>query len=193
MNKGHFIKYNFIIPETTKHSSYTYQKLFRALYGYTQNVTKSNGKTYKYHRKGILSDIPYIRPGKNCVIIPPKSFAPLDTFFKTGKNPTHFWKTKGNWKAVFYMDEKVLEESQVIAALKELISRSFQSGVEDVPIPDLNLLAERAAGGTQVSAEKAKLAVSEAEKIVNQPWFKDVYSKDAELKKFYESYKALKG
>jgi len=191
--KGHFIQYKFIIPETTKHSSYNYQKLFRALYGYTQNVTKSNGKTYKYHRKGILSDIPYIRPGKNCVIIPPKSFAPLDAFFKTGKNPTHFWKTKGNWKAVFYMDEKNLEESQVIAALKELITRMFQPGYDEVQTPDLNSLAARAAAGESVSADKAKLAVSEAEKVVNQPWFKDVYSKDAGLKKFYENYKALKG
>ena len=191
--KGHFIQYKFIIPENTKHSSYNYQKLFRALYGYTQNVTKSNGKTYKYRRRGILSDIPYIRPGKNCVIIPPKSFAPLDAFFKTGKNPTHFWKTKGNWKAVFYMDEKNLEESQVIAALKELVERIFQVGYEDVSVPHLAVLAERAGKGEQVSAEKSKLALSEAEKIVGQQWFKEVYSKDPELKKFYESYKQLKG
>src|SRR3989344_3839606 len=157
MYKGHFIKYNFIIPETTKHSSYTYQKLFRALYGYTQNVTKSNGKTYKYHRKGILSDIPYIRPGKNCVIIPPKSFAPLETFFKTGKNPTHYWKTKGNWKAVFYFEEKDLEENSVITALKELTERLFQKGYDDVTVPDLNTLAEKLSKGEQPSAEKVKL------------------------------------
>ncbi len=193
MYKGHFIQYKFIIPENTKHSSYTYQKLFRALYGYTQNVTKSNGKTYKYHRRGVLSDIPYIRPGKNCVIIPPKSFGPLDIFFKTGKNPTHFWKSKGNWKAVFYMDEKILEESQIIAALKGMIERCFQQGYENVPVPDINALAERSASGVQVSQEKIKLAVAEAEKVVSQQWFKDLYSKDAELKKFYESYKALKG
>ncbi len=189
---GHFIQYKFIIPESTKHSSYTYQKLFRALYGYTQNVTKSNGKTYKYHRRGILSDIAYIRPGKNCVIIPPKSFAPLDTFFKTGKNPTHYWKTKGNWKAVFYMDEKNLEESQVITALKELIGRLFQKGYDDVSVPDLLMLAEKAGRGDQPTQDKVKAALSEAEKVVSSPWFKEIYQKDNGLRKFFESYRQLK-
>jgi len=190
--KGYFIQYKFIIPENTKHSSYTYQKLFRALYGYMQNVTKSNGRTYHYHRKGILSEIPYIRPGKNCVIIPPKSFAQLDTFFKTGKNPTHYWRTKGNWKAVFYMDEKDLDDSQVILAVKEQIARLFQNNHEEVPVPDIRMLSEKATLGEQLSAEKVKLAVCEAEKVVSGPWFKDIYSRDPELKKFYESYKALK-
>ena len=193
LSKGYFIQYKFIIPENVKHSSYTYQKLFRALYGYTQNVTKSNGKTYKYHRKGILSEIPYIRPGKNCVIIPPKSFAPLDTFFKTGKNPAHYWRVKGNWKAVFYMDEKDLDESQVIAAIKDQVGRTFQAGVEDTPVPDINALAERVAQGVQIQQEKVKLAVNDAEKIISGPWFKDIYMKDKDLKKFYDSYKALKG
>ncbi len=193
MLKGFFIQYKFIIPETTKHSSYTYQKLFRALYGYTQNVTKSNGKTYHYHRKGILSEIPYIRPGKNCVIIPPKSFGSLDTFFKTGKNPAHYWRSKGNWKAVFYMDEKDLDENQVIGAIKEQISRSFQEGIEVVPVPNLDGLAEKVSKGEQASQEKVKLALNEAEKIVSGPWFKDIYAKDKDLKKFYDNYKLLKG
>ncbi len=191
--KGYFIQYKFIIPETMKHSSYTYQKLFRALYGYMQNVTKSNGKTYHYHRKGILSDIPYIRPGKNCVIIPPKSFVPLDVFFKTGKNPAHFWRSKGNWKAVFYMDEKDLDEVQVIAAIKSQIERCFQRGSDDVPVPELTLVAEKASKGEAISPEKLKASLAEAEKVVNAPWFKDVYAKDKGLGKFYECYKVLKG
>ena len=191
MLKGFFVQYKFIIPETTKHSSYTYQKLFRALYGYTQNVTKSNGKTYHYHRRGILSEIPYIRPGKNCVIIPPKSFAALDSFFKTGKNPTHYWRVKGDWKAVFYLDEKNLEESQVVKAIKEQITRSFLGG-DEVSIPDLGSLADKHRNGEPPQKEKASLALTEAEKIVSNPWFKDVYTADSELKRFYENYKLLK-
>lgn len=190
--KGYFVQYKFIIPETTKHSSYTYQKLFRALYGYTQNVTKSNGKTYHYHRKGILSETPYIRPGKNCVIIPQKSFTSLDTFFKTGKNPTHYWKVKGNWKAVYYLDEKNLDEVQAIQAIKEQIERTFQESTEDVPVPDLVVLAEKSKSGAEPSPEKTKLAITEAEKVINSPWFKDVYTKDVQLKKFYDAYRALK-
>ncbi|HLC80083.1 MAG TPA: hypothetical protein VJG83_06760 [archaeon] len=91
------------------------------------------------------------------------------------------------------MDEKDLDEAQVVGAIKEQILRSFQQGYEDVPIPDVNILAEKMSKGEQVSSEKAKLAASEAEKIVSSPWFKEVYSQDAELKKFNESYKALKG
>ena len=192
MLKGYFVQYKFIIPETIKHSSYTYQKLFRALYGYTQNVTKSNGKTYHYHRKGVLSEIPYIRPGKNCVIIPPKSFTTLDNFFKTGRNPTHYWKVKGNWKAVFYLDEKNLEQTQAIEAIKDQIKRAFQQDYENVPIQDLTTLVDKTKSGEDVPQEKIKLALNEAEKIISNSWFKDVYSRDKTLKKFYEDYRTLK-
>ena len=190
--KGYFVQYKFIIPETIKHSSYTYQKLFRALYGYTQNVTKSNGKTYHYHRKGVLSETPYLRPGKNCVIIPPKSFATLDNFFKTGRNPTHYWRVKGNWKAVFYLDEKNIEQAQAIDALKKQIKRTFHEEHGDVPIPDLTTLVEKTSAGEHIPPEKLKLALNEAEKIVSNAWFKDVYSGDKALKKFYDDYRALK-
>ena len=124
---GFFIQYKFITPKSTKRSSYTYQKLFRALYGYTQNVTKANGKTYRYRRNGVLSSTAYIRPGKNCVIIPNSAFNSLTTFFKTGKNPTHFWEEKGDWKAVYYMDEKNLKEEDVLKALDDFLDRTFLS------------------------------------------------------------------
>ncbi|VVC00191.1 Uncharacterised protein [uncultured archaeon] len=193
MVKGFFIQYKFIIPEGTPHSSYTYQKLFRALYGYTQNVTKSNGKTYHYHRRGILSNVPYLRPGKNCVVIPQRAFTSLDNFFKTGKNPSHAWVVKGDWKAVFYMDEKVLEEAQVISSIKEQIARLFQPSLGSEGLPDLSKLAEKARQGEAVPQEKAVPSLVEAESIINEPWFKEVYLKDKELRKFYEDYRALKG
>ena len=34
------------------HSDYNYQKYLEPIYGYTQNVTKGNGKVYIYHRPG---------------------------------------------------------------------------------------------------------------------------------------------
>ncbi|MCR4334976.1 MAG: hypothetical protein NUV57_00375 [archaeon] len=192
MLKGYFVQYKFIIPETTKHSSYTYQKLFRALYGYTQNVTKANGKTYHYHRKGILSEIPYIRPGKNCVIIPPKSFSSLDSFFKTGKNPSHYWRVKGDWKAVFYLDEKNLEEKQVVDAIREQIKRCYQGGADIGQIPELTILADKHKNNEPLSKDKIQLALNEAEPIVSNPWFKEVYQKDSTLKQFFEAYRTLK-
>ncbi len=155
-------------------------------------MTKSNGKTYHYFRKGILSDFPYIRPGKNCVIIPPKSFNSLDVFFKTGKNPSHYWRAKGDWKAVFYMDEKNLEETQIISAIKDQISRTFQHTADYKSTEDLATLIEKASKGSH-SKEIAAAAISEAEKIVSSPWFKDSYANDNELKKFFSDYKTLKG
>jgi len=80
----------------------------------------------------------------------------------------------------------------VILAVKEQIARLFQNNHEEVPVPDIRMLSEKATLGEQLSAEKVKLAVCEAEKVVSGPWFKDIYSRDPELKKFYESYKALK-
>src|SRR3989344_9577320 len=125
MVKAYFIQYKFLAPETVKHSSYTYQKLFRALYGYTQNVSKSTGKSYKYHRPGVLSLGPYIRPGKNCVVIPQNQLSSLFEFFKTGRNPTHKWVGKGDWKAVYYMNEKEVGVIDLVKPLEDLIDRTF--------------------------------------------------------------------
>lgn len=195
MSSGFFIQYKFITSDNTKHSSYNYQKLFRALYGYTQNVSKSNGKTYKYHRKGVLSSTAYIRPGKNCVIIPSSAFNSLTTFFKTGKNPTHFWETKGDWKATYYMDEKDLKDEEVVKALHDLLDRTFLSTQADAPI-DLFSEVEKAAAKLKESAkpEKAYLdaLLAEADKITSNQWFKDCYSKSEKLSLFFNNLKLLK-
>lgn len=188
--KGYFIQYKFIIPETVKHSSYTYQKLFRALYGYTQAVFKSNGKVYHYHRAGILSDVPYLRPGKNCVIIPPATFQKLIDFFKTGRNPTHQWKGKGDWKAVYYMNEKDIEETKVIDALKELIGRSQVETSSGKPF-SMSELADSNAK-SNVSQDIKSGVISRMQPIVESAWFKEVYQKSPVLKEFYGSYKSLK-
>ncbi|MBI2598444.1 MAG: hypothetical protein HYW50_04580 [Candidatus Diapherotrites archaeon] len=195
MPKGFFIQYKFIIPPKTKHSSYNYQKLFRAIYGYTQNVSKSNGKTYKYHRKGVLSSVPYIRPGKNCVIIPSTVFNSLTSFFKTGKNPTHVWEYKGDWKAVYYMDEKDLKDFEVIKALEELLERTYLLNSEREPQPILKHFEEVLLKSKQNNKiEKAYIdaVLSEGDAIVSTPWFKEIYLKSEKLVNFFNNFKSLK-
>jgi hypothetical protein len=192
--KGYFIQYKFIIPENLKHSSYTYQKLFRALYGYTQAVFKSSGKTYHYHRKGVLSDSPYIRPGKNCVIIPPSIFQKLIEFFKTGKNPAHVWRDKGSWKAVYYMNEKDVDETAIVKAVEEILDRRYvltTSKEHEKLVDELNL----AAGKTKSSLDPGYLSLllSEAQSIAGNEWFKATCNQSEKLKEFYTNVKKLKG
>lgn len=193
--KGYFIQYKFLIPEGVKHSSYTYQKLFRAIYGYTQNVTKSNGKTYKYHRKGILSGVPYIRPGKNCVIIPTGIFSSLIEFFKTGKNPSHKWTIKGNWRAVYYMNEKDVSLADVIPAAEALLDRTYilatSKDHEKIYDEMANLLALQEKG-EKTDLNYKKVLVEEAQKIASLEWVMALLQKSEKLKKFSQALAALK-
>ena len=191
--KGYFIQYKFMIPENVKHSSYTYQKLFRALYGYTQAVYKSNGKTYHYHRAGILSSTPYLRPGKNCVIIPPGNLQRLLEFFKTGKNPTHLWRGKGDWKAVYYMNEKTVDEGNATLALEEMLERQYlltNSGKKEKISSELNNILNK--GKQESDKAYLEMVLSEANKITSNEWFKNLYSQSEKLKSFYSDYRKLK-
>lgn len=191
--KGYFIQYKFIIPEDMKHSSYTYQKLFRALYGYTQAVFKSNGKTYHYHRPGVLSSTPYLRPGKNCVIIPAGKFQSLLEFFKTGRNPTHTWKGKGDWKAVYYMNEKNVEEKNAVIAIEEMLDRFFvptASGKKEKLAIELNNASTALKQGSE--AGRLSFLLNQAGSVTSTDWFKATYSNSDSLKEFYSNYKKLK-
>ncbi len=127
MVRAVLIQYKFILPANIKHSSYTYQKLFRAIYGYTQNVSKSSGKTYRYHRSGVLSVFPHSKPGKNAVLVPKSAVPALADFFKTGKNPSHDWHVKGEWKAVYYLDEKELAVAEASKAVDAAANRILAS------------------------------------------------------------------
>ena len=188
--RGYFVQYRFIIPESVKHSSYTYQKLFRAIYGYTQAVYKSNGKIYKYHRAGILSNYPYIRPGKNCVIIPPKAFNSLKDFFVTGHNPTHNWTMKGDWKCTYFLNEKDISEDEVISSIKDLLSRKYLEGTGE-GLVNLNSEIERVVEKGAKTNYKSIL-LNEAQQIINLDWFRETYNQSPKLKKFYSNYMLLK-
>ncbi len=193
--EGYFIQYKFIVPETIKHSSYTYQKLFRALYGYTQNVCKSSGKVYKYHRAGILSDVPYLRPGKNCVVIPKGVFTQLTDFFKTGKNPSHYWQGKGDWKAVYYMNEKSVTPQEAAKAIENMLVRKFvttTSAEHESLDNELNNIGTILSKGSAVDPGYKSLLLKEAEKVVSNPWFRDSYKASPKLTNFYSNYKAIR-
>lgn len=188
MYDSYFIQYKFIIPNSMKHSDYTYQKIFRALYGYTQTVSKSTGKTYSYHRKGVLSRVPYIRPGKNCVVIPKESLSKLIDFFKTGKNPAHKWEAKGDWKAVYYMDEKGLDEDLVVKSLEQLLERVFvPADIGHVKLlEELNACFEKRKNGEDIPEETKNMLMAESKQVTSLPWFKQCYSKSEKLKKFQD-------
>lgn len=187
--KGYFVQYRFILPENIKHSSYTYQKLFRAIYGYTQAVYKATGKNYHYHRPGILSNFPYSRPGKNCVIIPQSAFQPLQEFFKTGHNPTHNWQTKGEWKCTYFLNEKDVLEKDAVLALENLLSRKFIDGLEGPA--KLSSEIKRAAEKGVDAGYKAAL-LKEAQLILDLDWFKQTYSSSPVLLEFYNQCRFLK-
>jgi hypothetical protein len=187
-----FIQYKFILPSSVKHSSYEYQKIFRAIYGYTQNVTKTTGKTHKYHRMGILSDIPHLRPGKNCVIIPPPAFSKLQDFFKTGKNPTHNWQEKGNWKAVYYMDEKDIPISDAVLAIEKLLDRTYSvSNAESKMLLETEIL-RFAKDDTAPNPLYKKTILKEAQQIISSEWFHQVRRVSPRLTLFYQSVLKLK-
>ncbi len=196
MVKSYFIQYKFILPESIKHSTYTYQKLFRAIYGYTQNVTKSNGKTYHYFRKGVLSNTPYYRPGKNMVIIHPDVFPKLKQFFTTGQNPSHKWVTKGDWKAVYYMDEKELEEPKIVQSLEELVDRTYVSTNTLTPNKILDELGTILDVGnpSEMNIEIRKRTIlAEAQNILSHEWFQQHHTKSKLLTEFNEKVKLLRG
>lgn len=187
--RSYFVQYRFIIPDSVKHSSYTYQKLFRAIYGYTQAVYKASGKNYHYHRAGILSNYPYIRPGKNCVIIPQAAFQSLQEFFKTGRNPTHNWEQKGEWKCTYFLNEKDVLEKDIVLALDNLLARKFIDGLEGPAklMTEMKRVVEK--GG---DSNYKGLLVKEAQGIVDLEWFKQTYQQSAQLSEFYDLYKSLK-
>lgn len=187
--KSYFVQYRFILPDSTKHSSYTYQKLFRGIYGYTQAVYKGSGKTYHYHREGILSNYPYLSPGKNCVIIPPAAFQTLQDYFKTGKNPTHFWQEKGEWKCTYFLNEKDLSEKEVAASVESLLSRKFVEGVEGKALL-VNEMKRVVQSGADEGYKSA--LIKEAQSIVDLDWFKQTYQQSPALMEFYELFKKLK-
>ncbi len=189
--KSNFIKYKFIFKENTKHTSYLYQKVFRAIYGYHQNVTKNNNKIYTYFRKGLVSDIPYIKPGKNSVILPIGYETKLLEYFETGKNPTHNWKTRGDWKVEYTINEVDIDSESVIKSLEDYINNYTIINLENKNaklLEEIDLVSKEQISNNNYINIIKNICV----KIISNYWFKDIYIESPVLTSFYSSYQVIK-
>ena len=168
--KGFLIKYRYKGAQPS--SSYTYQRFFRALYGYTQVVTKSNGKTYVYYSEGVLTTYPHVRYGKNTVLVPENALEPLINFFKTGKNPAHRFEDLSSWSVTYYIEETAVDESTAIRAIYAALNRIMAR--TPAGIVRLRDLVQR----NNLGADELLIIKEKAQPIVESPWFKAVYQKD---------------
>ena len=176
--KSVIISYKFMVPDDMPKTAYTYQKLFRALYGYTQDVYKSMGKEYKYYRPGVLSKYPFLKPNKNKVIIPMEAVQEVRNFFQTGINPAHAWREKGNWKIIYQMEEKNLKPVEIIPSLETLLERTS--------LGDKTSLSKAIENPSKEQKQEIRML---AEKIINNSWFRDSYKFSTKLSTFYKNYK----
>ena len=138
--------------------------------------------------------MPYIKQGKNCVIIHQNSFSKLKNFFLTGNNPTHKWQVKGDWKAVYYLNDKVLDESQVVKALESILERTHIFSTpqnHELIMPELVRLQELKTASALTNQNYMKVVLNEANEIISHPWFKKFYSKSNQLIQLNELCKQL--
>ena len=114
-----------------KKSSYVYQRFYRALYGYTQVVSKASGKCYTYHRDGVLTRHPFIKDSRNSVIIPDSALQPLLNFLKTGQNPAHRFSNISNWTDLvkYSVQETAVSETEAANAVFSAISRLYVKSI----------------------------------------------------------------
>jgi hypothetical protein len=186
-----YVKYKFIFNNDIKHSSYLYQKVFRSIYGYHQNVTKKDKKVYTYFRKGVVSDIPYIRPGKNSIIIPIGKEQKLIDFFETGINPTHRWKDKGDWKVNCEINNIEIDLKSIVLSLEEYIDNIYMisNNNTNIKINDnlINILKEQ-----NININENKYLLEKIESIINLEWFLKSKKYSTILSNFYNNYLLLK-
>lgn len=178
--KGFRVRYKFKGEEPS--SKYSYQRFFRALYGYTQVVKKSNGKTYVYYREGVLTRYPYIRESKNTVIVPINALEPLVSFFREGKNPAHVFSYLNDWDVSYYVEQIDVLAQPAIDALESAIDRIY-ARTENGYI-QLRQLIE----SDDVSVHTLYLIKEYADKIVESNWFKELYDTSEVLKLLYTKF-----
>jgi hypothetical protein len=184
------IKYKFSFNKEIKHTSYIYQKVFRSLYGYHQNVTKNNNKIYIYFRKGILSDIPYIKAYKNAIILPKNFEDKIINYFNTGENPAHRWKTKGDWIVNYTIDEIDVDYESIISSLINYINDYKIINKDNEKVKLKNEIKNFSFNNLNKDYNIYLLSI--CNKIVSFDWFKKVYEYSEELKLFYNNYLRIK-
>ncbi len=122
---GYLVTYN--VRWDGPRSAYFYQRFFRALYGYKQVVSKSNGRHYVYYRPGVLTPHPYVKAGRNAVLVPDSALQPLLRFLKTGQNPAHRFQFTGNWVEIvkYSMREAGVDPSVAGSAVASVFDRVY--------------------------------------------------------------------
>ena len=178
------VKYKVKMNGEYNHSDYGYQKIFRAIYGYTQNVTKGNGKIYIYHRPGVLSKTPYIKKGKNEVMVPKDCLTQLLDFFKTGENPAHKWSEKGNWTATYTLYDVDISEQQAKKAIDRIINSTFVVDDDGNTKRILNLFEDMFEQNRVPSNPLKIVLYNEIKRLQSLEWYNLVQDKTTLIKRF---------
>ena len=183
---GSFVKYMFIIPGVSDWSEYRYQKLFRLLYGYVQVVSKSSGGHYTYDRGGILTELPYIKTGKNSVIVPPDNLQRLISFFRTKKTSAGD-KAPEDCQIKYFIETVQKDPRELVPAFDALFERvRLESGKPlDAALSDLVTQED-------YSSKDAGFVLQHAERVCSSSWFQSVMRESPRLGKFFENYQKLK-
>lgn len=184
MTKAYMVKYKVKMNGEYNHSDYGYQKIFRAIYGYTQNVTKGNGKIYIYHRPGVLSKTPYIKKGKNEVMVPKDCLTQLLDFFKTGENPAHKWSEKGNWTATYTLYDVDISEQQAKKAIDRIINSTFVVDDDGNTKRILNLFEDMFEQNRVPSNPLKIVLYNEIKRLQSLEWYNLVQDKTTLIKRF---------
>lgn len=189
--KAVYLKYKFIFKDDINRSSYLYQKVFRSIYGYQQNVTKKNNKSYLYIRKGILTDIPHYKPGRNSVMIPKGYEDKIIDYFNTGINPAHNWKSKEDWQVKYTIDEVDVDINNLVKICEEFI---FNYKIININNKEVNLYNEIDYMIENNFTDKNYLSnlLKIIEKIISFQWFKETKDLSEKLTHFYSNYQKLK-
>jgi len=97
---------------------------------------------------------------------------------------------KGDWKCTYFLNEKDVDEKEIVTAIESLIARKYVEGNEG--LVKLSSEIKRTSTYPTDNKEYKAALVKEAQQIVESDWFKQVYNQSKELAEFYSNYKILK-
>ncbi|MBT4596537.1 MAG: hypothetical protein HOC95_01040, partial [Candidatus Diapherotrites archaeon] len=82
-----------------------------------------------------------------------------------------------------------VEDKLIVSALEDMVSRKYIGGTEGLVkvSAEMKRAIEKGADQSYINS-----LLVEAKTIVDQDWFREVYSQSKELAEFYENYKKLK-
>ena len=192
---SNYIKYKFIFNNNIKHSSYLYQKVFRSIYGYTQNVTKKNKQVYQYYRKGVIEDLPYLRPGKNCLILPINTEHKLINFFNTGKSTTHNFREKGDYSIEYTIDKVEINDIEIIKCIEDFINNYYIISIDgnnNKLINELDLIINNSEYFSKYKKANRDNLINKLNNIVSSDWFVKCKNKSELILEFINKINIIK-